>query len=120
MVHSPVVIPSDRTLKRWTARARKLWPLWYPVRVVRVPGAVECVGSCRFTGAGYVIEIWRGLCKQATNETLIHEWTHAALHDDGHPNWGGHCDDFWVRYGEHYRAWHRVPALDPDPEMGYD
>lgn len=104
---------SPRTFRRWVATCRKLFPTDHPVKVRRGP---EPRGWCAWvrtwtTPRGKVLEhhvhISDALCRQATLDALLHEWSH-ILHGERHgAAEHGHPAEFWAIFGELYRTWHR-------------
>lgn len=108
----PLQSISARTFRRWVAKCRSLFPTDHPVRVRRG----DASGYCAFvrtwtTTRGRVLEhhivISDALCRWATLDALLHEWTH-VLHGERHGAEAyGHPPEFWTIFGELYRAWHR-------------
>jgi hypothetical protein len=93
------------TLRRWGRKIRTLCPLDKPVRIRRVTGP-DC-GLCWDFPDHYLIHLNRDLCRQATWDTLIHEWCHLMRGEFENDPEGLHDDTFWILYGSIYRAWDR-------------
>lgn len=128
--------PPTKRFREWCRRARKIWPLDKPVRIRRmypilvrcdtcdgcgyIPGErhrclvcrgrgqYEISGECWDAGSHYEIRIDRTLCRDATADTLIHEWCHLRRGEVDRDDAGEHDKEFWEAFGEMYRAWHRT------------
>jgi len=106
------VIVGTHKFRQYVRNCRILFPIRAPVVVLRTPGKVDgdACATTEIKNGVVHIRIWKGMCKQATIDALIHEWVHAWLYDDGHPDevWLGHSPVFWTAFGEFYRAWRDV------------
>lgn len=119
------MIISDRTFRRYIKKARDLFPVYMKVIVRReaLTGDYTAVvefhektvikngphrdeEDSNFSYCKIVIE--KNICRQATIDCILHEWTHMVLLDEGYEKWDYHDDVYWKKFGEHYRAWHEV------------
>lgn len=95
--------------RAWVRQCRTMFPLRYPVAVRRRPlkdcGWAQVYGNGKATN--YRITIASNLDRQATHDTLLHEWTH-IINGEETGDYESHSPDFWERHGEIYRAWHRT------------
>lgn len=55
----------------------------------------------------YAITISSTLDRQATSDTLLHEWSHILTGEDT-GDYESHSPAFWERHGEIYRTWHET------------
>lgn len=95
--------------RAWVRMCREMFPTRHPVKVRRRPmndcGWAQVYGSGKATH--YRITISSNLDRQATHDTLLHEWAHLITGEDT-GDYETHGPDFWERHGEIYRAWHRT------------
>lgn len=119
------MIISDRSFRRYIKKARDLYPVGIKVIVRRdtITGPYTAMveyhektliknGPLRddeeknLSYCRVVIE--KNICRQATIDCILHEWTHMIMLDDGYERWDKHDDAYWKKFGELYRAWHEV------------
>jgi len=76
-----------------------------PVRVARK--RLRGIAGDTSDGEPILIRVCLSLGREGALDTLWHEWTHAHRMADGCADWAEHPDEFWIRLGSIYRAWHR-------------
>jgi hypothetical protein len=115
-------IPTDAEWGKVLRKARRLFPLAFPVEVTRSSTPPKWAEKDWAAGA-YVVYgyrshkisnavIWVDGRQQlaASVDCLLHEWTHLLCEEEA-PNNGGlvlHDNRFWLKQGEVYRAWYRT------------
>jgi hypothetical protein len=111
--------PTAAAWRHATRKARTLYPLDKPLRIVRrrPPGATaaEQTAACWYgltdedeALVGHVIYIDPRLPLNAAIDGLLHELAHAWCEENGidvGPNEAEHSDAFWLVFGKFYRAW---------------
>ncbi len=104
------MIIGDKKFQEYVRRCRLLNPLRISVTIRRQSAKIDgdaCADTELLAKGVILIRIWKGMCKQATVDALLHEWTHAILCDDGYSDedWMGHGPLFWTTFGEVCAAW---------------
>ena len=76
----------------------------------RVPASElgDSAGSCAKVGRVFTVCVRNDLTAQETEDTLIHEWSHALAWRPYHPLSGDHGPDWGVWYAQVYRAFYGV------------
>src|SRR5688572_18962414 len=103
---------THRDFRHWTSLCRSMFPTNAPVRVRRQPMKSDSGHMAAFYEGEppdcrplqYIVVICSNLDRQATQDTLLHEWAH-ILHGEDSGDYVDHTDAFWVKHGELYRAW---------------
>lgn len=99
---------SPAEFRRWVARCRKIFPLSKPVRVTLEAPGPDLIGVCWDAGSYYVAKVCPRLDRHHAAETLIHEWAHLARAEEDPDRIDLHDGEYWAKFGELYRAWHRT------------
>ena len=111
--------PTDRAWARILGRARRLFPVPFPLRIVRSKRKPSWAEDCYDAGIsvdhtgntvdGVSVWLHASHSRAALVDCLFHELAHVlCIYDDApHGLKLLHDDAFWIKHGQIFRAWMR-------------